>query len=100
MSDPSRKQLVGLLTDDPATVLQEGAQLVADPNQTIPMTMLGHVTSSYYSAVCGHSIALALISGGRARLGQTLYAPMPERNVAVRLVNPVFVDPEGTRLDA
>ena len=100
MADPRRKQLVGLLTDDPSTVLDEGAQLVADPRQAKPMTMLGHVTSAYYSAATGRSIALALVSGGRARLGQTLYVPMPERDIAVRLVNPVFVDPEGARLDA
>ena len=100
MADPNRKQLVGLLTDDPKIVLEEGAQIVADPNEPIPMTMLGHVTSSYYSACCGHSIALALVSGGRAKLGQTLHVPMPGRNIPVRLVNPVFIDPEGKRLDA
>ena len=42
-----RKQLVGLLTEDPKTVLHEGAQIVADPDQPKPMTMLGHVTSTY-----------------------------------------------------
>ncbi|PII39519.1 sarcosine oxidase subunit alpha, partial [Sinorhizobium meliloti CCBAU 01290] len=44
-----RKQLVGLLTKDPQVVLEEGAQIVADPNEPKPMTMLGHVTSSYWS---------------------------------------------------
>ena len=52
-----RKQLVGLLTDDPKVVLQEGAQIVADPAQPKPMTMLGHVTSSYWSDALGRSIA-------------------------------------------
>jgi hypothetical protein len=42
-----RKQLVGLLTTDGETKLEEGAQIVFDPNQPIPMTMVGHVTSSY-----------------------------------------------------
>ena len=50
---PRRKQLVGLLTDDARTVLDEGAQIVADPAQPMPMRMLGHVTSSYWSATCG-----------------------------------------------
>ncbi|HEU4518677.1 MAG TPA: sarcosine oxidase subunit alpha family protein, partial [Microvirga sp.] len=40
---PDRKQLVGLLTDNPNEVLDEGAQIVEDPNQPIPMRMLGHV---------------------------------------------------------
>ncbi len=31
MQRPDRKQLVGLLTEDPKVVLEEGAQIVADP---------------------------------------------------------------------
>ncbi|MET0743510.1 MAG: sarcosine oxidase subunit alpha family protein, partial [Microvirga sp.] len=58
-----RKQLVGLLTDDPAEVLDVGAQIVMDPHQAIPMRMVGHVTSSYWSSNCNCSIALALLSG-------------------------------------
>ncbi|MGN6472017.1 MAG: sarcosine oxidase subunit alpha family protein, partial [Rhizobiaceae bacterium] len=50
-----RKQLVGLKTKDPRIVLEEGAQIVADPKQAIPMTMIGHVTSSYWSENCGRS---------------------------------------------
>jgi sarcosine oxidase, subunit alpha len=37
----NRKQLVGLLTDDPALVFDEGVHIVADPAQLKPMTMLG-----------------------------------------------------------
>ena len=40
--------------------------------KTTPMELIGHVTSSYASSVLEHSIALAMIAGGRARLGQTL----------------------------
>jgi sarcosine oxidase subunit alpha len=94
-----RKQLVGLLTKDPTVVLEEGAQIVADPNQPKPMTMLGHVTSSYWSENCGRSIAMALVAGGQARLGQTLYVPMPDRTIAVEVSDMVFVDKEGGRLN-
>lgn len=93
-----RKQLVGLLTKDPKVVLEEGAQIVADPNQPKPMTMLGHVTSSYWSANCGRSIALAMVAGGRERLGQTLYVPMTDRTIAVEVSDMVFFDKEGGRL--
>ncbi len=93
-----RKQLVGLLTKDPTVVLEEGAQIVADPNQPKPMTMLGHVTSSYWSENCGRSIALAVVAGGRARLGQTLYVPMADRTIAVEVSDMVFFDKEGGRL--
>jgi sarcosine oxidase subunit alpha len=98
LNSPDRKQLVGLLTEHPAVVLEEGAQLVADPDQKIPMAVLGHVTSSYASAALGRSIALAMLAGGRARLGQTVHAPMPGRTIAAKIVAPVFYDPEGARL--
>ncbi|HQT86032.1 MAG: sarcosine oxidase subunit alpha [Acidiphilium sp. 37-64-53] len=98
-SQTDRKQLVGLLTADPAEVLEEGAHLVADPAQPIPMTMLGHVTSSYWSAALNRSIALAMVRNGRARIGETLHVPLPGRSVAVTLTDPVFYDPEGARLD-
>jgi sarcosine oxidase subunit alpha len=95
-----RKQLVGLLTRDPTVVLEEGAQLVEDPAQPIPMRMIGHVTSAYRSATLGRSIALGLVQGGRGRMGQTLWVPMPERPaIAVEVTSPVFFDPENARLD-
>ncbi|OAP37781.1 sarcosine oxidase subunit alpha [Sinorhizobium glycinis] len=93
-----RKQLVGLLTKDPKVVLEEGAQIVADPNEPKPMTMLGHVTSSYWSSNCGRSIAMAVVAGGQARLGQTLYVPMADRTIAVEVSDMVFFDKEGGRL--
>ena len=98
MKDPRRKQLVGLETADPKLVLEEGAQLVETPGQPAPMRMIGHVTSSYYSAALGRSIALGVVAGGRARAGHTLYVPMPGGDVAVRVVGPVFYDREGARL--
>src|SRR3546814_8226170 len=55
---PDRKQFVGLLTQDPAEVLPEGAQVVEAVKPKPPMAMLGHVTSSYYSPTLGRSIAM------------------------------------------
>lgn len=94
-----RKQLVGVLTEEPGFVLEEGAHLVADPAQKPPMTMLGHVTSSYWSATLNRSIALAMVRSGRDRLGETLHVPLADRTVRVTLTEPVFYDPEGSRLD-
>jgi len=94
-----RKQLVGLRTEDPRAVLPEGAQLVDDPGaRTPPVPMVGHVTSSYWSACLEHSIALALVKGGRSRLGQTVYAPLADgRRVPARITETVFYDPQGER---
>jgi sarcosine oxidase subunit alpha len=101
MLKADRKQLVGLLTADPAVVLEEGAQIVLEPNQPSPMKMVGHVTSSYFSATLGRSIALAVIEGGRAREGQTVHIPMPGRIThAASITGTVFVDPENKRLSA
>jgi sarcosine oxidase subunit alpha len=91
MRNPRRKQLVGLLTADPGIVLEEGAPLVATPNPTIPATMLGHVTSAYRSEAVGRSIALALLSGGRARIGETLHVPLPGQVIAVTVTEPRFL---------
>jgi len=99
MNAPTRKQLVGLRTRDPKIVLEEGAQIVETPDQKPPMHLLGHVTSSYFSAVLGHSIALGVVAGGRARLGQTLHVPMPGGDIAVEVTAPVFYDPTGARIN-
>jgi len=47
-----------------------------------------------------HPIAMALVSGGSERKGETLYAAFPLRNetVAVKVVDHVFYDPKGERL--
>ena len=100
MLKTDRKQLVGLLTKDPSVVLEEGAQIVADPNGTIPATMIGHVTSSYWSEALGRSIALAVVHGGRARDGGTIYVPMPDAVLEATVTGCVFVDPKNERLAA
>ena len=94
-----RKHLVGLLTEDPRVVLEEGAQIVADPNQSIPMTMIGHVTSAYWSETLGRSIAMALVAGGHERMDETLFIPMPDTTHRAKVGGMVFYDPEGARLN-
>jgi len=100
MTREGRRQLVGLLTEDPKIVLEEGAHLTAQRNEQPPTRALGHVSSSYFSATLGRSIALALIADGRARIGQTIYVSLPEGDIPVQVTKPVFYDPEGARLDA
>lgn len=92
-----RKQLVGLLTQDPAVVLPEGAQLVASPSAKPPLSAEGHVTSSYDSPNVGRSIAMALLRRGGARHGETVYAMYDGRLVPAVVGPPRFFDPEGRR---
>ena len=94
-----RKQLVGLLTKNQKHALEEGAQIVADPKQPKPMTMLGHVTSAYWSPTLGRTFALALIADGRARMGETLFVPMPGgKTIEVEVTGTVFYDEAGEKL--
>ena len=95
---PGRKQLVGLLTTDPKLVLEEGAQIVADPDQPIPMTMIGHVTSAYWSEALGRSIAFALVAGGQGRMGEILHIPMSTATHRAVVTGMTFYDPDGVRL--
>ena len=95
-----RKQLVGLLTESPSEVLPEGGQVVEAVQPAPPMRMIGHVTSSYYSANLGHSIALALIRGGRQRMGERVFVPLEDRTIGATITAPRFYDPEGERMNA
>jgi sarcosine oxidase subunit alpha len=94
-----RKQLVGLITENPKEVLEEGAQIVSDLTKK-PIEMLGHVTSSYYSPNLKKSIALAVVRGGKKMMGQKLLIPMEDRTINVTIVDHVFLDKENKRLNA
>lgn len=93
-----RKQLVGLLPDDPAIVLEEGAQIICADEPSVGVAAQGHVTSAYFSPNLGRSFALAMLKDGRARMGETIAIPMPNGRIAARVVSPIFIDPEGRAL--
>ena len=94
-----RKQLVGLLTDDPKEVLEEGVQIVAETNKQ-PIEMLGHVTSSYFSPNLNKSIALAVVKNGKKLKGQKMFVPMKNKTINVTITDTVFLDKENKRLNA
>ncbi|WP_220503342.1 2Fe-2S iron-sulfur cluster-binding protein [Microbispora sp. H10885] len=99
-SRPDRRHLVGLLPEDPGVLLPEGAHLVSSPALPAPpVRALGFVTSSYRSAALGRTFALALVSGGRGRVGERLYAPVGDDLVPVTVTSHVLYDPEGARRD-
>lgn len=98
----NRRQLVGLVSTDRHSAIPRGAQLVTDPALPHPNPILGNVTSTCYSPTLEQPIALALLSGGRERLGERLYAvsPLENMSVQVEVAHHVFYDPEGRRLRA
>ena len=96
-----RKHLVGLLPVDRDRWLPEGAQVVSPEHAaaTPPVPMLGHVTSSYRSPVLGRTFALAMVAGGRDRIGGHVVAPTLDGPIEAEVTAPVFYDPEGSRRD-
>ena len=93
-----RKHLVGLRTVDSQAELPEGAQAVRDPAEPIPMTMVGHVTSSYYSAFLKRRIAMGLIKDGLNRMGETVFFPLRDgRVIEAEICSTVFLDPDNQR---
>ncbi len=93
-----RKQLVGLLTDDPNEILEEGAQIVKDENKK-PVDMLGHVTSSYFSPTLKKSIALAVLKEGKQLKGQKFLVPMIDKTIKVTVSDTIFLDKENERIN-
>ncbi|WP_349829551.1 2Fe-2S iron-sulfur cluster-binding protein [Brevibacterium litoralis] len=101
-----RKHLVSVLPTDPTRVLPEGTQLVAAgtpvdpvPDAAAPVPMVGHVTSSYMSAVLERSFGLALVENGRNLVGTTLHAPVGGDLLEVTIGETCLYDPEGARRD-
>ena len=93
-----RKQLVGLLTRDPAFVAPEGTQILNGSTTEAPVQMQEHVTSSYRSPTLDRSIALALVKGGHNRMNESVWLALADGSVQeATIVSPVFFDPKQER---
>ena len=101
--DPKRPALVGLEPADGKTPIRAGSQLVATEVEARAggvVAKQGFVTSATPSPLLGHPIALAFLENGPARHGQEVVAASPISNefVRVRIVSPVFHDPDNTKM--
>ena len=95
LTRPDRKQLVGLLSEDPQEVLPDGAHAVENDKA------IGHITSTYWSPTLKRSIAMALINGGHGRFGEVLTISTGAKTSARAVVcDPVFYDKTGERQNA
>jgi sarcosine oxidase subunit alpha len=99
LTDPGRKQLVGVRSLDEKPVLA-GAHLVSGSDAKEPGRSQGHVTSMCFSPALEGYIALALLDGGRRRFGENLFAADPVRggHGPVEIVDPCFFDKDGSRM--
>jgi sarcosine oxidase subunit alpha len=75
LNAPERLQLVGIAPWDAGTVIPEGAAITPRVHAP-PMELAGHVTSWRWSETLQRSLGLALVKGGRARHGETLFVPL------------------------
>nr|HMS95220.1 glycine cleavage T C-terminal barrel domain-containing protein [Tabrizicola sp.] len=91
--DTHRKQLVGLARAD-GGVIPAGAHLV----EGAPRRSIGFVTSSHQSPTLGRGIALALIEGGRARIGQEVTWFDLGQTGQATVTQACAYDPDGSRL--
>jgi methylglutamate dehydrogenase subunit C len=100
LTNPNRPSLVGIVPVEPGIRLRTGAHIVKDGAQATAENDEGYVTSVAHSPSLGHWIGLALVTNGPARHGEIVRAVDPLRggDIRVRLVDPVFLDKEGTRL--
>ena len=86
----ARKQLVGLRdTRSEDSCSRRARRSSPTAGQTPPMRLLGHVTSSYYSADARaiRSRWRWLRAAARAS-ARRLYVPMPDGDIAVKIVDP------------
>ena len=97
-----RPQLVGLLPEQIDEVIPEGAYITAleaRPNEKGQTKHIGYVTSSYYSPALGRSFALALVSDGLRRMGESVSIPMGKKILHASICDAVFIDKENIRRD-
>ena len=103
LADPLRPALVGLLPVDGKSTIKPGSQLVTNEHEARRGGVVakhGYVSSATPSEFLGHPIALGFLDNGAARHGEKLIAASPLSNeyVQVRVVPPVFLDPDNGRL--
>jgi len=90
-----RRELVGLLTDDPVKMIPENAPLTPG-GEKAPSE--GLVTASVWSVVNERVVSLALLNDGRARMGQVVYVRVKDEIIKATVSRPCFHDPDGTLL--
>ncbi len=102
-SREDRKQLVGILPLNKTQKIEEGQHILLDdrlPKKiTDPVSVIGHVTSSYLSPTLGHYVAMGLIKNGNKLIGSEV--PISTKNnevIKAKIVKPLFLDPENKRL--
>jgi sarcosine oxidase subunit alpha len=98
-TEQGRKQFVGLEPVDPKQSLRPGGHLLAGNDREPPAETDGWITSACFSPNLDRHIALGVLRDGRDKYGEILTVIDEDRRFSVKVVSPVFYDPEYKRLD-
>jgi sarcosine oxidase subunit alpha len=90
-----RRQFVGLLPASATFVPAVGTHAITDSPKR---RSIGWITTSAHSPTLGRSIALGMIEGGRARIGETVTLFDRGKTSRATICSPVFHDAEGAKL--
>ena len=103
-SKKNRKQLVGVLPLNKSQSIEEGEHILEinelPANIKDPIKYLGHITSSYHSPNLEHYISMAMLENGNELIGREMYVTTSSgtKNIPIKIVKPIFIDPENKRL--
>lgn len=90
-----RRELVGILPEDPNKQVPEGAPLTPEGRKEATE---GLVTACVWSVVNNRWVGLALLKNGHKRHGQTAHVRLKAEVIPVTITKPVYHDPECQRL--
>jgi len=90
-----RRELVGLLPEDPQRLVTDGAPITPGGAR---QASEGFVSACVWSVVQQRSVALALLENGRQRMGETVHVRMQGEVVRAIVTKACFHDPAGERL--
>jgi methylglutamate dehydrogenase subunit C len=97
LTDEARLQLVGVRPLAHSQRLRNGMQLIAAEH---PAESLGYLTSCTPSVELGGWVGLALLAGGRKRIGTRLLgtSPIHGERTELEILSPHLLDPENLRV--
>ncbi len=93
-----RPEIVGLLPLDDDFVPPKGTPIIDTNARDEAQKMIGMVTIGFFSPNLKRSIALAQLSEGRSRAGETVTLFTKARSEMAKVCDPIFIDPTGERM--
>ena len=91
----ARRELVGLLPNDPNEAIPEGAPITPRGEK---VGTEGFTTACVWSVVNKRWVGLALLENGHSRHGEEAFIRMKDKIIRAKITKPIFHDPDGKLL--